>query len=126
MDGTDLKECLEIMAQATDRARAGCGPQLVVANCLRLNGHAEHDDASYMEKSLFATPLGRDCLEVAESYLLETEWADKTQVETWKKEAKQQVEEAAAQAQREPAPDPAKDDWRPYATRRIAEAVFSQ
>jgi acetoin:2,6-dichlorophenolindophenol oxidoreductase subunit alpha len=126
MDGTDLGECLEIMSIATDRARAGLGPQLVVASCLRLNGHAEHDDAAYMDRTLFATPLGRDCNEVAEFYLLETRWADGAQIETWKKEAKQLVEEAAAQALREPVADPTKDDWRPYATRRIAEALFPQ
>jgi acetoin:2,6-dichlorophenolindophenol oxidoreductase subunit alpha len=51
MDGTDLKEYLEVAAHAVRRARSGFGPQMIVASCVRLSGHAEHDDGSYMEKS---------------------------------------------------------------------------
>lgn len=126
MDGTDLRECLEVMGQAADRARLGHGPQLVVGNCLRLNGHAEHDDAAYVDKALFDTSLGRDCLEVAECYLQEQQWADETEIKRWKEEAKRQVEEAAAKAQDEPVADPTNDDWCPYATPRIAKAMFVQ
>ena len=126
MDGTDLKDCLEVMRHATEQARSGNGPQLVVGTCLRLNGHGEHDDAWYMDKTLFDSPLGRDCVEVAESYLQEQQLADETEIESWKEDAKRQVEEAVVKAQREPVADPATEDWRPYATRRIAEAMIAQ
>ena len=36
MDGTDLSACLETVGEAVHRARTGSGPQLVVANLLRL------------------------------------------------------------------------------------------
>jgi len=122
MDGTDLAECLEVVGNAIDRARSGHGPQMVVGHCLRLSGHAEHDDAFYVDKRLLESPIGRDCLKVAESYLCEHDWADKTQIENWKKAARQQVEEAVAIAQGEPQADPNEEVWCPYATESLAEA----
>jgi len=45
VDGTDLSACLQTVGDAVARARAGEGPQFVVARLLRLCGHGEHDDA---------------------------------------------------------------------------------
>ena len=97
---------------------------MVVGSCLRLTGHAEHDDAFYMDKSLYHTALGRDCLKVAENYLRERQWADEALLENWRKTAKQQVEEAVVNAQSEPLADPNTETWCPYATQRIAEALL--
>jgi pyruvate dehydrogenase E1 component alpha subunit/2-oxoisovalerate dehydrogenase E1 component alpha subunit len=94
---------------------------LVVARLLRLCGHGEHDDASYVDPKLKDSPLGRDCLKVAENRLLQEGWADATLLEAWRAEAVQQVEEAVATAQREGAPDPYKEDWRALATRHLCE-----
>ena len=71
VDGTDLTACLKIVGDAVATARAGNGPQLVVAKLLRLCGHGEHDDASYIDPKLKNSPLGRDCLKVAEEFLLQ-------------------------------------------------------
>ena len=70
VDGTDLSACLKVVGEAVARARAGRGPQMVVATLLRLCGHGEHDDASYVDPKLKASPAGRDCLKVAEEFLL--------------------------------------------------------
>jgi acetoin:2,6-dichlorophenolindophenol oxidoreductase subunit alpha len=126
MDGTDLRDCLEVMERATEQARAGKGPQLVVGTFLRLNGHGEHDDAGYMDRALFRSPTGRDCLEVAESYLLAQNWANEPEIRSWKEDAKRLVEEAVGKAQREPVADPASENWSPYATRRFADAMNYQ
>jgi len=48
VEGTDLAACLEVIGAAVESARAGGPPQLVVASLLRLAGHGEHDDASYV------------------------------------------------------------------------------
>ena len=58
VDGTDLAACLKVVGEAVSRARAGRGPQMVVAELLRLCGHGEHDDASYMDPKLEAVPAG--------------------------------------------------------------------
>ena len=49
VDGTDLVACLKALGHATQRARDGHGPQMVVARLLRLCGHGEHDDAPSAE-----------------------------------------------------------------------------
>jgi TPP-dependent pyruvate/acetoin dehydrogenase alpha subunit len=123
-DGTDLRQCLEVVGHAVDRARSGAGPQLVVATCLRLAGHAEHDDASYMDEQLFKEPLGRDCIDATESFLIEQNWANKDTLKAWRQEAKAEVEAATQQVQREPTCHPADEDWVPLATRRLADFEF--
>jgi TPP-dependent pyruvate/acetoin dehydrogenase alpha subunit len=124
MDGTDLRQCLEVVGHAVDRAREGGGPQMVVATCLRLTGHAEHDDASYMDEELFKQPLGRDCIDATESFLLEQNWASETALAAWRQDAKADVEAATQQVQREPACSPADEDWMPLATRRLSDFDF--
>jgi len=121
IDGTDLEECLKAMDEAVNRARAGEGPQMIVASLLRLCGHGEHDDASYVDAALKSSPVGRDCLKVAEAYLIESEWADAAQIARWRGEASQSVEEAVAKVQREAGPEPFKEDWCALATRHLSE-----
>jgi pyruvate dehydrogenase E1 component alpha subunit/2-oxoisovalerate dehydrogenase E1 component alpha subunit len=121
VDGTDLAACLEIVGEAVSRARAGNGPQLVVATLLRLCGHGEHDDASYIEQKLKNSPLGRDCLKIAEENLLRQKWADAAQLAVWRSEFIREVEETVAQVQREPAPDPFTEEWRAISSRHLSE-----
>jgi pyruvate dehydrogenase E1 component alpha subunit/2-oxoisovalerate dehydrogenase E1 component alpha subunit len=120
-DGTDLGDCLKMVSQAVARARAGGGPQMVVASLLRLCGHGEHDDASYVDPKLKASPLGRDCLKVAENQLTREGWADSASLSGWRSEAARKIEEAVAQAQREPVPDPYKEDWCALASKHLSE-----
>ena len=121
VDGTDLNACLKTVGQAVARARAGRGPQMVVATLLRLCGHGEHDDAGYIDPKLKASPAGRDCLKVAEEHLLRQKWADAATLAVWRGEVIREIEEAVAQAQREPAPDPFAEEWRAIATERLSE-----
>jgi len=125
VDGTSLRACLEVMKTVIGRARGGAGPQLVVADLLRLCGHGEHDDAAYVAAALKASPLGRDCLKVAETEALKEGWADTTTVATWRSEAIESVDVAVAQVQREPSPDPYKEDWRVLASKSLSEGLAS-
>jgi pyruvate dehydrogenase E1 component alpha subunit/2-oxoisovalerate dehydrogenase E1 component alpha subunit len=120
-DGTDAGNCLAVVGDAVQRAREGGGPQLVVARLLRLCGHGEHDDASYVDPKLKNSPLGRDCLKVAEEYLLSSRWADALTLAKWRQEAEKQVEDSVAQAQREPSPDPYKEVWCALASKHLSE-----
>src|SRR3982750_999828 len=121
IDGTDLGACLQSIGEAVDRAREASRPQLIVARLLRLCGHGEHDDASYIGSNLKCSPSGRDCLKVAENRILEEEWADPEMLSSWRDEAVQKVEEAVAKVQREQAPDPYKEDWGALASRNLSE-----
>jgi len=121
VDGTDLAGCLKTVGNAVNKARAGGGAQLVVARLLRLCGHGEHDDASYIDPRLKASAVGRDCLKAAEGYLLENGWADLQTLTSWRDEAAQTVEESVAKVQREPGPDPYKEDWCALASKHLSE-----
>jgi len=120
-EGTDLASCLKVVSHAVSQARAGGGPQMVVAELLRLCGHGEHDDASYINPKLKQSPIGRDCLKVAEGYLLENNWVDGETLAAWRDEMAQKVEESVAQVQREPGPDPYKEDWCALASKHLSE-----
>src|SRR5881394_3319204 len=76
LDGTDLNACLEMIGSAVKRARAGRPPQLVVASVLRLSGHGEHDDASYVPEEMKRQAFARDCLKVGEQTIIENNLLD--------------------------------------------------
>ena len=121
VDGTDLDACLKTIGQAVARARAGRGPQMVVASLLRLCGHGEHDDAGYVDPRLKKSTMGRDCMKVAEDFLLRQKWADAATLATWRSKAVHEVEEVIAQVQREPAPDPFAEEWRAISSGKLGE-----
>lgn len=111
VDGTDFLASIRVIGGAVAAARAGGGPQLVVARTLRLSGHGEHDDASYVPDRLRAGELGRDCMEVAADQLVEAGYAGADELAGWREQVLGEVQEAIATAQREPAPDPWKEIW---------------
>lgn len=121
VDGTDLSKCLNAVGEAVDRARGGQGPQLIVANLLRLCGHGEHDDASYVDTKLKGSAFGKDCLKLAGDHLLKQDWADESGMAAWREEAIQAVEEVVAKVQRESPPDPYKEDWCALASKHLSE-----
>jgi pyruvate dehydrogenase E1 component alpha subunit/2-oxoisovalerate dehydrogenase E1 component alpha subunit len=121
VDATDLSACLEIVGKAVADARSGHGPQLIVAKLLRLCGHGEHDDSSYIPPTLKNSLQGRDCLKVAEEFLLKQNWADKPALDSWRSDATNEIEAAVSQVQREPAPDPFAEEWRALATAHLTE-----
>jgi pyruvate dehydrogenase E1 component alpha subunit/2-oxoisovalerate dehydrogenase E1 component alpha subunit len=121
VDATDLSASLRVTAEAVARARDGQGPQMIVATLLRLCGHGEHDDAHYVDPRLKASPLGRDCVKVADEYILTQDWADPSVLAAWRDEAVHAVEEAVAKVQREPGPDPYKEDWCALASKHLSE-----
>ncbi|MFT6181925.1 MAG: pyruvate dehydrogenase E1 component alpha subunit [Akkermansiaceae bacterium] len=112
LDATDLTACLAGIWKAVHAARAGEGPQMVVGKLLRLCGHGEHDDGSYVAAQLRESNLGRDCLDVGIAQLIEEGLVSAEEIASWKTEAAEHVQEAVATAQKEPTPDPYQEDWR--------------
>ena len=111
VDGTDLIATLETMRKAVNAAREGKGPQWVLANTLRMCGHGEHDEASYIPDDLKKEYANKDPLAVAERQLLERGWISEEENAAWKHEAIEEVQSAVAKAQREPEPDPYVENW---------------
>lgn len=121
VDGTELEPCLQVVGSAVNKARAGDGPQLVLATLLRLCGHGEHDDAGYIDPQLKNSPVGRDCLKLAEEEVRRRNWANAETLAVWRSEAALQIEQAVAQVQREPGPDPFRENWCALSCRHLTE-----
>jgi pyruvate dehydrogenase E1 component alpha subunit/2-oxoisovalerate dehydrogenase E1 component alpha subunit len=121
VDGTNLVECLKVVGQAIAQARRGEGPQLVEASLLRLCGHGEHDDASYVDTRLRELPVGQDCMRCTEASLMQQGWVTRETLDAWRAEAVGVVESVVARVQREPLPNPFEENWQALATPRLLE-----
>lgn len=108
-DGTDFMSTLETMRRAIAAARAGEGPQWVVADTLRMCGHGEHDDAAYVPAELKAAYS--DPLDVARRQLAELGWLSEDEAAALNETCRDEVQRLVAQAQKEAAPSPAALDW---------------
>jgi len=123
IDGTDLSKCLEVIGGAVQRARAGRPPQLVVTSVLRLSGHGEHDDASYVTDEIKRQPFAQDCLKRAEKLIIDLNLADAETLRSWRDDAAAQVDEAITTAQKEAAPVADEEDWCALSTRELVDQL---
>jgi pyruvate dehydrogenase E1 component alpha subunit/2-oxoisovalerate dehydrogenase E1 component alpha subunit len=121
VDGTDLAQCLEVIGAAVKRARTGRGPQLVVASTLRLAGHGEHDDASYVTDEIKREPFAQDAMQRTQQFILEHELMDREALQQMRTEIAAEVDEAVATAQQEDAPVGSEEDWCGVSTRALAD-----
>jgi TPP-dependent pyruvate/acetoin dehydrogenase alpha subunit len=76
-----------------------------------------------VDPRLKTSPSGRDCLRVAEDYLRGEGWVDDLAVSRLRAEATEKVEQAIATVQREPAPDPFKEEWCALASKHLSEGL---
>ena len=120
VDGTNLEACLRTIQSAVRAAREGGGPQLVVGRLLRLCGHGEHDDGSYVPPDLKDSELGRDCLEIGISQVVARGLAGEEEIMQWQMETAEEVQNAVAISQKEEGPDPYKEDWQAVSERGMS------
>jgi pyruvate dehydrogenase E1 component alpha subunit/2-oxoisovalerate dehydrogenase E1 component alpha subunit len=117
VDGTDLLACASVITEAVRRARDGRGPQMVVAHLLRLSGHGEHDDGSYVPRENREDHYGRDCIDIATRQLIDHGLATEEEIKSWHQQFADEVQRAVAQAQQEAVPDPYHEDWSALSSR---------
>lgn len=99
VDGTDVIAVYEACAKAVERARAGGGPSLIESITMRMRGHAEHDDASYVPKELLEAWKKKDPVDRFERHLLKAKTLTAEQLTTLQAEAKATIREASEYAQ---------------------------
>ena len=114
VDGTDFLDCVRGIGAAVKQARDGHGPQMVVARLLRLSGHGEHDDGSYVPDTLRAGHVGRDCMDVAVEQLIEEGYATADEIAAWREEVADEIQRVLAVAQQDPVPDPWHEEWEAF------------
>jgi TPP-dependent pyruvate/acetoin dehydrogenase alpha subunit len=122
VDATDLAACLKVARAAVASARSGGGPQLIVGTLLRLVGHGEHDDSSYIPDEVKFSKVGQDCLLVAEKFMIAEGWATKAEITSWLKEARLTVDQAVSQVSKEPIPDPYRESWQALSSSELVES----
>jgi pyruvate dehydrogenase E1 component alpha subunit len=106
VDGVDVIAVYEATVRAVQRARAGDGPTLIEAVTMRMHGHAEHDPADYVPKSLFEEWEKRDPVALFATQLQTDGMADSDEIQTIKDECREVCLQARKRALSDPMPDP--------------------
>lgn len=101
-DGNDILKVLEVTGRAIEKARDGGGPTLVEFKTFRMKGHAEHDDAAYVPKELFAEWKEKDPIARLERVLTADGKLDAATSETFAAEIKVEMDEAEEWALAQP------------------------
>ena len=70
VDGTDPCQVYDVTRDAVERAHRGEGPTLIEAKMMRMKGHAIHDAADYVPKTMFEFWRRRDPITRFENYLV--------------------------------------------------------
>ena len=133
IDGTDPEAIAAAFAWAAERARRGLGPALIELVCMRMCGHAHHDDMLYVGKE---PPTGWDYPELQDGGYADSEawayWANRdplklyaerlenegvitaTDFDEWKEESEQMVDQEARKVIESDWPDAADVGKRVY------------
>ncbi len=81
-------------------------PVMIECDTLRMRGHGEHDDGSYVPAALKAAYAARDPIRVAREELVLAGVVTEAEVVALEREIVIEIEAAVQQSLREPAPDP--------------------
>jgi len=106
VDGTDVLAVYSTAKQAIEKARAGGGPTLVECVTLRMEGHAVHDDASYVPRELLEEWSKYDPIVRFRLWLGEHAQAGEAELSGLEEEVKTLLAEAQERAENSPLPDP--------------------
>lgn len=107
VDGNDMLAVYDVARRMVDRARAGEGASLIGVDTMRMQGHAQHDDARYVPKALLEAWQAKDPLARFTMTLLERSAGDEKKIAEIDRMAKSFAAEEADAAEAAPMPDPA-------------------
>ena len=106
VDGTDVLAVYREAKAAIEKARSDGGPTLIECLTLRMEGHAVHDDASYVPKQLFEEWAKRDPIERFRSWLRENADLSDEEENEVAADVKKLLNEALRRAEDSPLPEP--------------------
>jgi pyruvate dehydrogenase E1 component alpha subunit len=116
VDGTDVLAVLAAAREAVERARGGGGPSLIECKTMRLRGHSEHDDASYVPTELLEAWRARDPVRTFGERLRTAGLVDEAEEGALTQRIAEELEAAVAWAEASPYPDP----------RDVEQGVYSE
>ncbi len=106
VDGNDILAVYDLAKRMVDRARAGEGASLIGVDTMRMQGHAQHDDARYVPKAMLEEWQAKDPISRFAQTLLERGAAKKKDIEDIDRKAKSYAAAEADAAEQSPMPDP--------------------
>ncbi|HYV84702.1 MAG TPA: thiamine pyrophosphate-dependent dehydrogenase E1 component subunit alpha [Patescibacteria group bacterium] len=104
VDGTDVLAVYDATRRAVERGRAGEGATLLECRCMRMKGHAQHDDQRYVPKSVLAAWAKRDPLDRFERFLVDEGHATAQDLKATAESIAPMLDAAADEAQKRPGP----------------------
>ncbi len=114
-DGNDVVAVYQAAREAVGRARRGEGSTLVECKTMRMRGHSEHDDASYVPRELLEEWRDKDPIRRFEGVLRERGILDEAGEAQVTKRIADELEAAVAWAEASPFPD----------GKNVAQGVYS-
>ena len=106
VDGNDVLAVYRAVREAVDRARTGGGPSFIEGRTMRVRGHSEADDASYVPRAMIEEGRRGDPVERFARYLAGAGLATAARLAELRAQALAEVDEAQAWAEASPPPDP--------------------
>jgi pyruvate dehydrogenase E1 component alpha subunit/2-oxoisovalerate dehydrogenase E1 component alpha subunit len=106
VDGNDMLAVYDVAKRMVDRARAGGGAHFIGVDTMRMQGHAQHDDARYVPKAMMDQWMAKDPITAFRRVLLERGAASEKQIADVDKMSKDYAADEADLAVAEPMPDP--------------------
>lgn len=105
VDGNDVLEVYRTTRQCVEEARAGHGPIMIDCKTMRMKGHAEHDDASYVPKEMLEEWRKKDPIDRYENYLVRNEIMSQREKKEVAARIEKELDEAVAFAEASPFPE---------------------
>jgi len=106
VDGTDVLAVYREARRAIEKARSGEGPTLIETKTMRMEGHAVHDDASYVPREMLDVWATRDPIDRYRAWLCDHVGMTEDEQDALSSEVKRAIEEAVTLAEASPLPDP--------------------
>jgi len=107
VDGNDILAVYDVAKRMVDNARAGGGAALIGIDTMRMQGHAQHDDARYVPKGLVEQWAAKDPIARYRRLLVETGVATEKTLDEIDAMTKSYAAAEAQLAEESPMPDPA-------------------
>jgi pyruvate dehydrogenase E1 component alpha subunit len=116
VDGNEVVAVYTAVQEAVARARRGEGPSLIECKTMRIRGHSEHDDASYVPKETLEAWRAKDPIRRHEALLRKLRILDDAMEADITGRIAAELEAAVAWAEANPLPDPEEVEEGVYST----------
>jgi pyruvate dehydrogenase E1 component alpha subunit/2-oxoisovalerate dehydrogenase E1 component alpha subunit len=107
VDGNDMLAVYDVARRMVDGARRGQGAALIGIDTMRMQGHAQHDDARYVPKVLLEEWARKDPIARFRQVLLERDVASEKDLNDIEAMTRSYAAQEAELAEASPMPDPA-------------------